>query len=177
MNSIIRIPRFAPQGLYIRNILVQPLGKRPQQLTPVRVPENEGHGRAPFYARPFLDPGPSSLRGGMLLSARKARLERKFRTRISLSVAEATHRTGQKLPARLRAVLCSMETRELLRGAMREVAAVAQAQGAVLPHDSVEQAYAWLERMPPTAMGNMQGILKGRATELETEVGVIVRLG
>jgi 2-dehydropantoate 2-reductase len=69
------------------------------------------------------------------------------------------------------------ETRELLRGAMREVATVAQAQGAVLPHDSVEQAYAWLERMPPTAMGNMQGILNGHPTELETEVGAIVRLG
>jgi 2-dehydropantoate 2-reductase len=69
------------------------------------------------------------------------------------------------------------ETRELLRGAMREVATVAQAQGAVLPRDSVEQAYAWLEHMPPTAMGNMQGILNGHPTELETEVGVIVRLG
>src|SRR6516165_8069837 len=41
-------PRLAPQGLYLRNILVQPLGKHPQQLTPVRVPENEG-GREPQH--------------------------------------------------------------------------------------------------------------------------------
>lgn len=69
------------------------------------------------------------------------------------------------------------ETRELLEGAMREVLAVAQARGTALPHDSLEQASAFLDRISPEALGNMGGILNGRPTELETEIGVIVRLG
>jgi 2-dehydropantoate 2-reductase len=69
------------------------------------------------------------------------------------------------------------ETRELLEGTMREVVAVAQAYGTTLPHDSLEQAFAFLDRISPAAIGNMGGILDGRPTELETEVGVIVRLG
>lgn len=84
---------------------------------------------------------------------------------------------GAVTRAPLGVIRSTPETRELLEGAMREVFAVAQARGAALPHDSLEQASTWLDHMPPAAMGNMHGTLIGRPTELETEIGVIVRLG
>jgi hypothetical protein len=43
-------PLCARRGLYLRNILVQPLGKHLQQLTPIRVPVNEGR-REPEHRR------------------------------------------------------------------------------------------------------------------------------
>lgn len=68
------------------------------------------------------------------------------------------------------------ETRQLLEGAMREVLAVARACGAALSGDTVKQAMASLDRGPATANGNMKDILAGRPSELETEIGAIVRL-
>ncbi len=68
------------------------------------------------------------------------------------------------------------ETRRLLEGAMHEVAALARARGRKLPDDAVERALAELDRAPETAIGNMRDILNGRPSELETEVGAVVRL-
>jgi hypothetical protein len=42
---------------------------------------------------------------------------------------------------------------------MREVVAVAQAHGMALPHDSVEKASAFLDRISPAAIGNMGAFL------------------
>jgi hypothetical protein len=50
LSAIVRMPRLAPQRVYVRDILVQPLGKRLQQLARVRVPEDEG-GREPQHHR------------------------------------------------------------------------------------------------------------------------------
>ena len=69
------------------------------------------------------------------------------------------------------------ETRQLLEGAMREVLAVARARGAALADDAVQQALAWLDRGTSGFAGNMLGdVQAGRPSELETEIGAIVRL-
>jgi 2-dehydropantoate 2-reductase len=67
------------------------------------------------------------------------------------------------------------ETRALLEGAMREVAAVARASGSVLPDDAVPRALELLDAAPRAAMGNLRDVLECRPSELETEVGTIVR--
>jgi 2-dehydropantoate 2-reductase len=68
------------------------------------------------------------------------------------------------------------ETRQLLEGAMDEVLSVARARGAALSTESVERALAWLDRGPAKAIGNLRDIVNGRPSELETEIGAIVRL-
>jgi 2-dehydropantoate 2-reductase len=69
------------------------------------------------------------------------------------------------------------ETRQLLDEAMREVLAVARERGAALPDDSVTQALAWLDRDAARSAGNMlHDFAAGRPSELETEIGAIVRL-
>jgi 2-dehydropantoate 2-reductase len=60
---------------------------------------------------------------------------------------------------------------------MREVLAVARARRAALADDAVQQALAWLDRGTSGFAGNMLGdIQAGRPSELETEIGAIVRL-
>ncbi len=68
------------------------------------------------------------------------------------------------------------ETRQLLERAMQEVLAVGRAHGAMLANDTVKQALASLDRAPAMAIGNLRDILDGRPSELETEVGAVVRL-
>ncbi len=69
------------------------------------------------------------------------------------------------------------ETRELLEGAMNEVVHVARASGAKPSDDVVAQSLAALDHAPEAAIGNMRDFVEGRPSELETEVGAIVRLG
>jgi len=68
------------------------------------------------------------------------------------------------------------ESRRLLEEAMREVLAVAGAQGADVSEDTVQRSLASLDRAPAAAIGNLRDVIDGRPSELETEVGVIVRL-
>jgi 2-dehydropantoate 2-reductase len=68
------------------------------------------------------------------------------------------------------------ETSRLLEGAMQEVVGVARACGAKLPDDALQYALSQLGRGPETAIGNMRDVLNGRPSELETEVGAVVRL-
>jgi 2-dehydropantoate 2-reductase len=53
---------------------------------------------------------------------------------------------------------------------------VARARGAKVSDGIVSQSLASLDRAPATAIGNMRDIVDGRLSELETEVGAIVRL-
>jgi 2-dehydropantoate 2-reductase len=69
------------------------------------------------------------------------------------------------------------QTRRLLEAAMNEVAALARGRGASLPDDVVRHALAELDRGPAAGVGNMRDVLNGRPSELETEVGAVVRLG
>jgi 2-dehydropantoate 2-reductase len=69
------------------------------------------------------------------------------------------------------------ETRQLLEETMREVLAVARARGAKLSQDAFAERLNWLDAGPATSVGNiLRDLISGRPSELETEVGAIVRV-
>lgn len=76
-------------------------------------------------------------------------------------------------------VLCQTpETRQLLRQAMTELAAVAAAAGVALPQDAVDRTLTLLSELPPGNTASMQrDLMEGRPSELEEQTGAIVRLG
>jgi 2-dehydropantoate 2-reductase len=68
------------------------------------------------------------------------------------------------------------ETRALLEDAMAEVIEVARAQGSVLAGDAMDKALAIVDGSPEEATASMQrDILAGRPSELESQIGVVVR--
>jgi 2-dehydropantoate 2-reductase len=68
------------------------------------------------------------------------------------------------------------ETRALLTGAMAEIIAVARAHGSVLTDESLARAFAIVDGSPEEATASMQrDILAGRPSELESQLGVVVR--
>ncbi len=70
------------------------------------------------------------------------------------------------------------EAREILTEALTEVAAVAQAKGVKLDPDIVEKTLAFINDSAPEIKPSMQrDVEAGRASELESMVGVVVRLG
>jgi 2-dehydropantoate 2-reductase len=70
------------------------------------------------------------------------------------------------------------ETRTLLEQAMREVEAVARASGVSLDPDVVPTTMAFCDAMAPAQTASMQrDVLDGKPSELESIVGVMVRLG
>lgn len=70
------------------------------------------------------------------------------------------------------------ETRALLERAMREVAAVARAHGVVIPEETVAGITGFVDSLPGEELASMQrDIMEGRPSELEGQVGVVVRLG
>ncbi|MGE5443787.1 MAG: ketopantoate reductase family protein [Ignavibacteriales bacterium] len=83
---------------------------------------------------------------------------------------------GAVTRAPLGVVLNIPESRQLLEGAMYEVLAVARAHGARVSDDTVKQSLAYLNQAPAAAIGNLRDIIEGRPSELETEIGAIVRL-
>lgn len=69
------------------------------------------------------------------------------------------------------------ETRALLEGAMAEIALTAQANGIYVADDAIAKAFALIEGSPAQATASMQrDIMAGRPSELESQVGVIVRM-
>lgn len=70
------------------------------------------------------------------------------------------------------------ETRALLESLMREVEAVARADGVLLDTDMVEQALAIVDEAAPNIEPSMQRDVKaGRRSELESMIGVVGRKG
>ena len=70
------------------------------------------------------------------------------------------------------------ETRQLWQTALREVQAVAQAHGIVLPADIIERTTRYVDNLSPTATASMQrDIMAARPSELESLSGAVVRLG
>lgn len=68
--------------------------------------------------------------------------------------------------------------RHLAERTMREVAAVAAARGVSLPPDAVERTLHFLDGMVPAATSSLQrDIESGRRSELDAQLGVVVRLG
>jgi 2-dehydropantoate 2-reductase len=70
------------------------------------------------------------------------------------------------------------ETRLLLLATLQEVAAVARVKGIPLADDAVEHTLAIIDATPPATLASMQNdILNGRPSELESQVGAVVRMG
>lgn len=70
------------------------------------------------------------------------------------------------------------ETRDMILSLMREVEAVARAQGIQLDKDVVRQSIEFMDNAAPHIQASMQlDVASGRRTELESMVGVIGRKG
>jgi 2-dehydropantoate 2-reductase len=70
------------------------------------------------------------------------------------------------------------ECRRLLHDALTEIHRVATAHGIMLPGGVVEQTLAYLDSLPPEGTASMQrDIVHGRPSELDAQVGAVVRLG
>ena len=70
------------------------------------------------------------------------------------------------------------ETRELLRQALEEIYSVALRAGVALPADAVARTLEFIDGLPPDGTASMQrDVLAGRPSELEAQVGAVVRLG
>jgi 2-dehydropantoate 2-reductase len=75
-------------------------------------------------------------------------------------------------------LLATPETRDLIRRAMKEIAAVARAEGVVLPADAVPKTLALLDGVTPSGTASMQrDIAAGKRSELDEWTGAVVRLG
>ncbi|MGH2356599.1 MAG: ketopantoate reductase family protein, partial [Candidatus Limnocylindria bacterium] len=70
------------------------------------------------------------------------------------------------------------ESRRLLREALEEIYAVAVGNRIALPADSVEKTLTFVDTLPAEGTASMQrDIIQGRPSELESQVGAVVRLG
>ena len=70
------------------------------------------------------------------------------------------------------------ETRALLRQAMEEILAVAQAHAVALPPSAVENTMTFIDSLSGAGTASMQrDIMEGRPSELESQNGAVVRLG
>jgi 2-dehydropantoate 2-reductase len=70
------------------------------------------------------------------------------------------------------------ETRALLTQALGEIHALARARGIGLPADGVERTLAFVDSLPADGTMSMQrDVVEGRPSELEAQIGAVVRLG
>jgi 2-dehydropantoate 2-reductase len=70
------------------------------------------------------------------------------------------------------------ESRSLLRQALEEIRAVAAGHGTALEADIVDQTLAFVDALPGEGSTSMQrDILQGRPSELDAQIGAVVRLG
>ncbi|HUK65758.1 MAG TPA: 2-dehydropantoate 2-reductase [Anaeromyxobacteraceae bacterium] len=70
------------------------------------------------------------------------------------------------------------ETRSLLRSAIEEVLAVAAARGVRLPPQTTASVLNMIDSLGPDATASMQrDIIAGRPSELDDQIGAVVRLG
>ncbi len=70
------------------------------------------------------------------------------------------------------------ESRRLLQQSLEEIYAVGIASGVALPSNTVADILAYIDTMPADATASMQrDVVHGRPSELEAQVGAVVRLG
>jgi 2-dehydropantoate 2-reductase len=70
------------------------------------------------------------------------------------------------------------ESRQLLKQAMEEIVAVAQAHKVELPEDAVRKTLEVVDGLPASVIASMQrDILEGRPSELAAQNGAVMRLG
>lgn len=68
--------------------------------------------------------------------------------------------------------------RRMLEQALREVYAIGIASGIALPENAVEKTLAMIDGLPASITSSMQrDIMNGRPSELEAQIGVVVRKG
>ena len=70
------------------------------------------------------------------------------------------------------------ETRAMLVDAIREVFAVARADGAAVEESSLQETIAFIDQLPPEGTASMQrDVMAGRPSELHEQCGAVVRFG
>jgi 2-dehydropantoate 2-reductase len=70
------------------------------------------------------------------------------------------------------------ESRRLLEQALEEIYAVAVGNQIALPADTVEKTLEFIDNLPAETTASMQrDVIQGRPSELEAQVGAVVRLG
>jgi 2-dehydropantoate 2-reductase len=70
------------------------------------------------------------------------------------------------------------KSRDLLRKALEEIQAVAVGNRIALPPETAAKTLAYIDTLPPEGTASMQrDIMEGRPSELEAQVGAVVRLG
>jgi 2-dehydropantoate 2-reductase len=70
------------------------------------------------------------------------------------------------------------ETRALVTACLEEIVSVAQSQNVALPENAVETTWAIYDSLFEAGIASMQrDVMMGRPSELETQVGAVVRLG
>lgn len=70
------------------------------------------------------------------------------------------------------------ETRQMAEQGLREIVAVARARGIVLPEDAVQATMTMFDGLSPRSTSSMQrDILGGCPSELEAQIGAVVRFG
>jgi len=70
------------------------------------------------------------------------------------------------------------ETRRMYEQAIGEVLSVGRARGVTLPDDALERTLSQLDGVAPEAASSMQrDVMAGRPSELEAQIGAVVRMG
>jgi 2-dehydropantoate 2-reductase len=70
------------------------------------------------------------------------------------------------------------ESRALLQASLEETAAIARAQGVALPEAAAHSTLTAIDGLPPATTASMQrDIAAGRPSELESQNGILVRMG
>lgn len=70
------------------------------------------------------------------------------------------------------------ETRSLVQRAIEEVFALAHARGVTLAEDAVARTLGHIDNLPPGATSSLQrDVLEGKPSELEAQLGAVVRMG
>ncbi len=84
---------------------------------------------------------------------------------------------GAVTPAPVGVLRSQVETRSLLEGTMREGFVLARARGICVADEAFEKALGFINHSPEQATASMQrDIMAGRLSELESQLGVVVRL-
>jgi 2-dehydropantoate 2-reductase len=70
------------------------------------------------------------------------------------------------------------ETRQMAEHAVQEIVHVARARGIALPEDATHKTMAMFDKLRPDVTSSMQrDVMEGRRSELDAQIGVVVRFG
>lgn len=105
----------------------------------------------------------------------KNRLWYKFMLNVAVNQVTAIARKPYRL---IQSATIAPETREILDAAMREVIAIARAEGVTLTEEDIASVYATMDALNPDGKTSMcQDVEAGRKTEVEIFSGAVIELG